>query len=88
MVYCPPRTTILTGMSRAAALAALTQAQADYVALMSGNKGESFSYTQGDGTKSVTYTRANIAGLTQLIGMLQQIAGISRRSRRPVQFYF
>lgn len=88
MVYCPPRTTILTGMTQEAAAAALAQAQADYIALMSGNKGESFSYTQGDGAKSVTYTRANVAGLVQLIGMLQTLAGVSRRSRRPVQFYF
>lgn len=88
MVYCPPRTTILTGMTQAQAVAALAIAQADYIALMSGNKGETFSYTQGDGTKSVTYTRANIAGLVQLIGMLQTIAGVTRRSRRPVQFIY
>lgn len=88
MVYVPPRTTILTGMTQAQAYAALAQAQADYIAVLSGSKGESFSYGQGDGTKSVTYTRANIAGLVQLIGALQVAAGVSRRSRRPVQFIF
>jgi hypothetical protein len=77
---------VFSGMSRDALEAALTQAQAAYIALYTGTKGESFSYTQGDGAKSVTYTRANLGQLTALIGQLQQALGINCQPRRSIRF--
>lgn len=80
-----PGISIFTGMDRAALQQALTNAQQAYVALSTGSKGESFSYTQGDGTRSVTYTRANIQQLTMLIRQLQVELGIVTRARRPIR---
>lgn len=77
---------VFSGMSRDALQAALSQAQAAYIALSTGTKGESFSYTQGDGAKSVTYTRANLGQLTALIGQLQQALGLTCRPRRSIRF--
>lgn len=82
------RTNIFTGMTTAQKQAALTQLQTAYVELASGNKGESYNYTQGDGGKGVTFTRANIAFMTQAIAELQADLGLTRRSRRPIKFWF
>lgn len=79
---------LLDGMSRADLQKALSDAQAAYLALSMGSKGESFSYTQGDGAKSVTYTRTNMAQLNALIRQLQQALGITRVARRPVGLRF
>ena len=79
---------LLAGMSTPALQQALASAQAAYVALSTGSKGESFSYTQGDGTKTVTYTRANIQQLANLIQMLQSQLGIVCRARRPMRPLF
>ncbi|HEY2010541.1 MAG TPA: gpW family head-tail joining protein [Rhizomicrobium sp.] len=79
---------IFAGMSTGQLQAALTAAQTAYIALSIGSKAETVSYTQGDGSKSVTYTRANIANLTALILQLQQALGIIKRARRPVRFQF
>nr|WP_256344819.1 gpW family protein [Pseudomonas gingeri] len=50
-----------------------------------GGKGESYSYTQGDGTKSVTYTRANLGDLQAHINALLYALGMKRRRAiRPV----
>jgi hypothetical protein len=72
-------------MSVPALQAALAGAQQAYINLLSGNKGESFSYTQGDGAKSVTYTRANIAELSGLIQLLQSQLGVVHRARAPIR---
>lgn len=86
---CPPpfnaSTSLLAGMSTAQLQAALANAQAAYLALASGSKGESFSYTQGDGSKSVTYTRVNMAQLASVIMLLQSQLGIVVRARRPLR---
>ncbi len=52
--------------------------------LTTGNKGESFAYTQGNGSKSVTYTRADIGALRALLqeAMQARYGGIARR--RPI----
>jgi hypothetical protein len=50
-----------------------------------GAKGESYSYTQGDGAKSVTYTKANLGDLTQAIRLLQAQLGIVRTPRRALR---
>lgn len=76
---------LLAGMSTQALQTALANAQNAYLALSMGSKGESFSYTQGDGAKSVTYTRANLPALANLIQMLQSQLGIVCRARNPIR---
>lgn len=83
-----PAVGLLAGMPRDVLQANLTQAQQAYIDLLSGVKGESYSYTQGDGTKSVTYTRANIEALAALIQTLQSQLGVVSRARRPMRFRF
>jgi hypothetical protein len=87
-VYAPPydpSSSLLAGMPTAVLQANLAAAQAAYVALSTGSKGQSFSYTQGDGTKSVTYTPAQLPQLANLIQMLQSQLGIVCRARRPMR---
>ena len=72
-------------MSTLAMQTALANAQAAYVQLQSGSKAVTLSYTQGDGSKTVTYTPATVAGLVELIGQLQQQLGIVRHARRPIR---
>lgn len=79
---------LLTGMSTADLQTALANAQQAYIALASGSKGESFSYTQGDGSKSVTYTRANLPALASLIRTLQSMLGLIPRARNPMRPVF
>lgn len=57
----------------------LTQAQEAKFDIMMGKRGVSFSYTQGDGTRSVTYQQADIAQLNELIAEIQTALGIGRR---------
>ncbi|MCP1290924.1 gpW family protein [Chromobacterium sp. S0633] len=83
-----PNTSLLAGLSTAALQQALQDAQQAYIDLSTGAKGESFSYTQGDGAKSVTYTRANIGQLQMLIRQLQQQLGIIPRARRAIRPIF
>lgn len=68
--------------------AALVEAQQAYLDLSTGAKGASYAYTQGDGSKAVTYTQTNIAQLTALIRQLQVQLGMLTRTRRPVRFRF
>jgi hypothetical protein len=77
---------VFAGMTQPALQAALSQAQAAYLALSTGSKVETVSYTQGDGAKSVTYSRTNIGQLAALIGQLQQALGIQCRPRRTMRF--
>ncbi|MFZ6724698.1 gpW family head-tail joining protein [Undibacterium sp. MH2W] len=75
-------------MQTSALQTALANAQQAYLDLSTGAKGESFSYTQGDGARAVTYTRANIADLVMLIKQLQAQLGIVNQPRRPMRFRF
>lgn len=81
-------TSLLAGMSDDQARAALAKAQAAYVDLASGTHGVSFSYTQGDGTRSVSYQQTNLSDLSGLIRSLQAYLGIVTRPRKPVRFRF
>lgn len=83
-----PSTSLLAGRSTAQLQADLAAAQQAYIDLSTGAKGESYSYTQGDGSKSVTYTRADLAQLQALIRTLQMQLGVVTRGRRPVRFNF
>ncbi|MDA8230159.1 MAG: gpW family head-tail joining protein [Magnetospirillum sp.] len=83
-----PATSILAGRAAAQLQADLAAAQQAYIDLTTGAKGESYSYTQGDGAKSVTYTRANLPALVAAIRELQAQLGLIRRPRRPIRFWF
>ncbi|MDE9618262.1 gpW family head-tail joining protein [Citrobacter portucalensis] len=76
-------TTLLTGMSNEQLKQALSQAQQAYIDLSTGAKGVSFSYTQGDVTRSVTYQQTSLGDLLALIQTIQAMLGISRR--RPIR---
>jgi hypothetical protein len=79
------------GMTQAQLQAALASAQQAYLALMSGQRTVNLSYTQGDGSKSVTYDRVEggIAQVRILILELQQALGNLRRlPRRFARFSF
>ncbi|WP_434715501.1 gpW family head-tail joining protein [Paraburkholderia sp. A3RO-2L] len=79
---------IFAGMSQTALQQALSNAQNALIELQTGAKGVTFSYTQGDGTRSVTYQQTDIAALTALIRQLQQELGIVCRARRPIRFVY
>jgi hypothetical protein len=55
--------------------------------LSTGQKGEAYAYTQGDGTKSVTYTRANISDLRAWLAKLNAQLGLGS-GRRPMRVRF
>lgn len=79
-------TSILDGVPLDVLRAQLAQMQAAYLALMTGSKPESASYTQADGSRSITYTRANIGDLVQgIVGVQAQIAKLTGHccNRRP-----
>lgn len=83
-----PATSLLAGIPREQLQVSLANAQMAYLQLSSGTKVESASYTQGDGTRSVTYTRADLAQLANVIQQLQMQLGIVPRARKPVRFWF
>jgi hypothetical protein len=83
-----PKTSLLAGMSTTALQQALANAQQAYLDISTGAKGESYSYTQGDGARSVTYTRTNLPQLAALIQTLQAQLGIVQSPRRPMRFNF
>ncbi|ELM1665825.1 MULTISPECIES: gpW family head-tail joining protein [Klebsiella] len=67
---------------------ALQKAQQAYIDLTTGSRGVSFSYTQSDGTRSVSYQQSSLADLLALIQLLQAQLGIVARPRKPVRFRF
>lgn len=81
-----PRSGLFSGMQTSALKAALATAQQALLDVTTGAKGESFSYTQGDGAKAVTYTSADIPALEQTIYRLQYQLGAF--TRRPMRFKF
>ena len=83
-----PSRSILAGMSPAVLQVQLNAMQQAYLDLSTGAKGESYSYTQGQGAKAVTYTRANLAQLTQAIQLVQAQLGIIDRPRRAFSVRF
>lgn len=83
-----PNTSILAGRPTAQLQADLTKLQQAYVDISSGAKGETYSYTQGDGSKAVTYTRANLSQLQAAIRLIQSQLGIIPRPRRALRPLF
>jgi hypothetical protein len=86
------RTSILDGISLQSLQTRLSALQQAYLDLTTGGKLESAAYTQGDGSRSVTYTKANIADLTQAILLVQtqidQQTGVCVNRRAPMRPYF
>ncbi|WP_237387323.1 gpW family protein [Xenorhabdus sp. Sc-CR9] len=80
------RTSFLTGMSREQLQAALNAAQQAYIELSTGAKGVSFSYTQRDGTRSVSYQQTSLGDLLALIQAIQTELGIARRRPFRVRY--
>lgn len=83
-----PSKSVLAGMDTTVLQTRLAQLQQAYLDLSSGTKGETFSYTQGDGAKSVTYSRANIGQLTIAIRQIQAQLGIIRAPRHALTIRF
>lgn len=83
-----PTPDVLVGVDPATMTLWLQKAQLAYGNLMAGGQVESVSYAQADGSRSVTYTRANMGQLTQWIAMLQRALGLPVRGRRPIVPYF
>lgn len=81
-------TSLFAGMDNAQLRASLIAAQQAYIDISTGAKGESYGYTQGDGSKSVTYTRTNLVQLSALIRTLQMQLGVISAGRRPARFRF
>ena len=67
-----PNSGILAGMPRPVLQSMLTNAQQAYAELSLGKKGISFSYTQGDGTRSVAYQPTSVEQLTVFIMDVQR----------------
>jgi hypothetical protein len=86
------RTSILDGLDVSVLQARLSTLQQAYLDLSSGARGESYSYTQGEGAKSVTYTRANLGELTQAILLVQtqidRATGQRNYRRAPMRPFF
>lgn len=83
-----PQSGLLAGMSRAQLQAMLAEAQKALIELQLGKKGVSFSYSQGDGTRSVNYQPTSVADVTALIMQLQRALGISASRRRAARFRY
>lgn len=84
----PPRATLLSGRPKVQLQADLAAAQQAYIDLSTGAKGASYSYTQGDGARAVTYTQANVADLAAAIMALQVALRVAGAGRRPARFRF
>ncbi len=83
------KTSLLAGkMTRAQLEDALNQAQQAYIELSTGLTGVSFSYSQGHGTRSVTYQPTDIGKLMGLIQLLQAQLGIVKHPRRALRFRY
>lgn len=84
---CGPQVSVLTGLDLTTLQSWLTSAQMALLQLQTGAKVATVAYAQGDGSKSVSYTRAEIGSLTALIVQLQQALGIRGR-RRAARFTY
>lgn len=75
-------------MTREQLTAALNNAQAAYVELMTGRRGVEFSYAQGDGSRTVKYDKVEQQQLEQFIDMLKAQLGMATQRRRPMRFRY
>lgn len=80
-----PIPSLLAGRPRAQLQADLAAAQQAYVDWQAGNKVESAAYTQGSGSRNVTYSAAEGERLQNLIRQLQRDLGLIARARAPIR---
>lgn len=83
-----PQSGLLAGMTRDQLQALLSQAQTALIELQMGKKGVSFSYSQGDGNRSVQYQPTSVADVTSLIMQLQRALGLGGSRRRRIRFRY
>ena len=83
-----PTASVFVGMTTEQLQAALATAQNAYVELMTGTRGVEFTYSQGDGSKTVKYDKVDQAQLMMFIRMLQQQLGMNVQRRRPIRPLF
>jgi len=86
------RTSILDGIDVAVLQGRLASLQQAYFDLTVGGKLQAAAYAQSDGSKSVTYTQANLEHLTQAILLVQtqidSLTGQRINRRAPLRPYF
>ena len=75
----------LTGVAPAMLQTWLGQAQQALADLNSGNNVTTVSYAQGEGNRTVTYTKINAAALRSWISELQQALGVCGARRSPIR---
>lgn len=75
---------IFAGMDPADLQSQLAALQGTYLELASGSKVASASYTQGNGSKSVSFTQTNLGMLAVTIRQLQQALGITPTARHAI----
>lgn len=78
---------ILDGISNTDLQARLSALQQVYLDLSAGSQVATASYTQGDGSKSVTFRAADIGAVITAIQMIQKQLGITI-GRKPVRVAF
>lgn len=82
------RTSILDGIPLDQLHEYLAQLQQAYLELTAGGKTQAAAYTQADGSRSVTFTQANLADLVQAILAVQTqidaLSGCGCRRRKPL----
>lgn len=81
-------TSDLVGIPQATLQQWLLEAQTALKDLVVGGKPIQVAYTQGDGQKMVTYTKADIANLRGYIQELKAQLGITPCGRAPITPYF
>ncbi|MBC8984021.1 phage head-tail adapter protein [Pseudomonas lurida] len=86
--FSTPAVSLLAGRPVATLQSDLAAAQQAYVDLSSGSKVVNATYAQGAGSRSVTYTPADMGALQNLIRSLQQQLGITQRARAPIRPVF
>jgi hypothetical protein len=86
------RTSVFDGLDVFVLQSRLTALQMALLDLQAGAKVVTASYAQGDGSRSVTYTAANMADLTQAILTVQtqidRLTGVCINRRAPVRPLF
>lgn len=89
MTTCPPTYSgAFAGMAEADLRAALASAQQALLAISLGNKGVTFSYAQGNGTRTVTNAETNPGTIRALIQELKRALGMPGGRRRPLRMLY
>lgn len=79
---------ITDGMSTADMQSRLAALQAAYFDLQAGTKIVTATYSQGDGTKSVTYQQSDMTSMYRSILMLQKALGLINCYPRARRIFF